>query len=159
MQVPSALDYDVYVLDELGEVVASSANGTGEEEMATFQATAGSKYYPVVHGFGFSTDEPYQLRLAEDQLYVFQPYDVSLPDGVDQVFQLTPTTDGIYRIYTGPKLSQLSRETLLIIAEQLQGYNDFWKDVEWYDNQKMHELLPKFKKIIMQEIANRHDSK
>lgn len=102
LQVPSAIDYDVYVLDELGEVVASSANGTGADEMATFQATAGSKYYPVVHGFDFSTDEPYQLRLAEDQLYVFQPYDVSLPDGVDQVFQLTPTTEGIYRIYTGP---------------------------------------------------------
>ncbi|WP_409177276.1 hypothetical protein [Brevibacillus fortis] len=102
LQVPSTMDYDVYVLDELGEVVASSANGKGEEEMATFQATAGSKYYPVVHGFDFSTDEPYQLRLAEDQLYVFQPYDVSLPEGVDQVFQLTPTTDGIYRIYTGP---------------------------------------------------------
>ncbi|MCM3145139.1 hypothetical protein [Brevibacillus sp. MER 51] len=42
------------------------------------------------------------------------------------------------------KLSQLSREKLLIIVEQLQGYNDFWTDIEWYDNQKMHELLPKF---------------
>ncbi|EJL25000.1 putative pre-peptidase [Brevibacillus sp. BC25] len=84
LQGPSAMDYDVYVLDELGEVVASSANGTGEEEMASFQATAGSKYYPVVHGFGFSTDEPYQLRLAEDQLEVTpflvggQPYYVKL---------------------------------------------------------------------------------
>ncbi|GEC90797.1 hypothetical protein [Brevibacillus brevis] len=55
------------------------------------------------------------------------------------------------------KLSQLSRERLLRIAEQLQGYNDFWKDVEWYNNQKMHELLPKFKKIIMQEIASRYE--
>ncbi|MGF9905485.1 hypothetical protein [Brevibacillus porteri] len=55
------------------------------------------------------------------------------------------------------KLSQLSREKLLIIAEQLQGYKDFWRDVEWYDNQKMHELLPKLNKIIVQEIASRYD--
>ncbi|OUQ89835.1 hypothetical protein B5G50_02765 [Brevibacillus brevis] len=55
------------------------------------------------------------------------------------------------------KLSQLSREKLLIIAGQLQGYNDFWKDVEWYDIQKMHELLPKLKKLIMQEIASRYE--
>ncbi|AWX54479.1 hypothetical protein AB432_005245 [Brevibacillus brevis] len=102
LQVPAAMDYDIYVLDELGEVVASSANGTGEEEICTFQATAGSRYYPVVYGFGFTADESYQLRLAEDQLYLFQPYDVSLLEGVEQVFQLTPTTDGIYRIYTRP---------------------------------------------------------
>ncbi|WP_409177279.1 hypothetical protein [Brevibacillus fortis] len=55
------------------------------------------------------------------------------------------------------KLSQLSREKLVIITEQLQEYNDFWKNVEWYDNQKMQKLLPKFKKFIMQEMATRYE--
>ncbi|GED68517.1 hypothetical protein BRE01_22190 [Brevibacillus reuszeri] len=53
------------------------------------------------------------------------------------------------------EINNLPKVDLLVMLEQLKGFNAFWKDAEWYDNQKMETLLPKLKKIIKQELIER----
>jgi hypothetical protein len=49
------------------------------------------------------------------------------------------------------EIKKLSEADLLVTLEQLKGFHAFWEEVEWYDNEKLGTLLPKFKKIIKQE--------
>lgn len=58
-------------------------------------------------------------------------------------------------LHSRSEINNLPKVDLLVILEQLKGFNALWKDAEWYDNEKMETLLPKLKKIIKQELKER----
>ena len=53
------------------------------------------------------------------------------------------------------EINSFPKVNLLTMLEQLKDFNAFWKDAEWYDNEKIETLLSKFKKVIKQELKER----
>lgn len=56
--------------------------------------------------------------------------------------------DIMVEILNGNDIKLYSKETLLTVYTQLNGYNTFWSDVSWFDNEKMIVIIDKFKKIL-----------
>ncbi|MBP1999101.1 hypothetical protein J2Z69_000120 [Paenibacillus shirakamiensis] len=40
------------------------------------------------------------------------------------------------------------KSILLSMYAQIKDYNDYWKEIHWFDNSKMELILVKFKKLI-----------
>lgn len=46
------------------------------------------------------------------------------------------------------EIKDLSRETLVLVYEQINKYKLFWEDIIWFDNEKIENILPKVKGVI-----------
>lgn len=65
LDVPSGVDYDLYLVDSNGSVLASSEAGTGLDESIQFVATSSDTYYAAIQSYsGSSTTTIYTLGIS-----------------------------------------------------------------------------------------------
>lgn len=65
--------------------------------------------------------------------------------------------DVLYEIASGTtSMHDLPERTLVSIYSQIKGFNDYWRSVEWFDNEQMERLIPKIRRLIKSELDLRH---
>lgn len=106
--VPSSVDYDLYLCNSYGNEISSSAYGTGSSEYIEKSLDAGT-YYVMVKGYSGFSDQLYRLYFsvkedipASSLIYLNSPVDFNKSAGYDAVYRFTPTATRTYVIATSP---------------------------------------------------------